>query len=87
MVRAVAVFWMSDEKGPDAKVLCVPAHDPRWNDVSDLPDVAGPSPARDRALLRLLQDDRAREGRTTRGWEGATAAESAIADAKSRHHA
>ena len=30
MVRAVAVFWMSDEKGADAKVLCVPAHDPRF---------------------------------------------------------
>src|SRR5262249_23765842 len=23
--RPVAVFWMRDEKGPDAKVLCVPA--------------------------------------------------------------
>ena len=30
MVRPVAVFWMSDEKGADAKVLCVPASDPRW---------------------------------------------------------
>ena len=25
--------------GPDAKVLCVPAHDPRWDDVNDLADV------------------------------------------------
>ena len=39
MVRAVAVFWMTDEKGPDAKVLCVPAHDPRWDTVHDLGDV------------------------------------------------
>ena len=63
MVRAVAVFWMTDEMGPDAKVLCVPAHDPRWNDVNDLAGCPRPSPARDRALLRLLQDDRTREGR------------------------
>jgi inorganic pyrophosphatase len=36
MVRAVAVFWMSDDKGDDAKVLCVPAHDLRRNHVRDL---------------------------------------------------
>ena len=30
-VRPVAVFWMSDEKGPDAKVFCVSSHDPRMN--------------------------------------------------------
>ena len=34
--RPVAVFWMADEKGPDAKILCVPSHEPRWRDVLDL---------------------------------------------------
>ena len=41
MVRPVAVFWMSDEKGPDAKVLCVASHDPRYaayQDIEDLPE-------------------------------------------------
>ncbi len=60
-VRAVGVFWMEDEKGPDAKILCVPSHDPNYD--------AGPrhrrppeAPARrDRALLRRLQDARAGE--------------------------
>lgn len=37
--RAVGVFWMRDEKGPDAKLLCVPATDPRWEHASDLADV------------------------------------------------
>ena len=39
-VRCVAVYRMSDEHGPDEKLLCVPANDPRWektNDVDDLP--------------------------------------------------
>jgi inorganic pyrophosphatase len=36
MARPVAVFWMADEKGPDAKLICVPAHEPRWHDVSDI---------------------------------------------------
>lgn len=37
--RPVAVFWMQDEKGADAKVLCVPATDPRWDHVQDMGDL------------------------------------------------
>ncbi len=38
-VRPVGVFWMSDEHGPDAKILTVPAHDPRYADLRGLGDV------------------------------------------------
>jgi inorganic pyrophosphatase len=38
--RAIGVFWMRDEMGPDAKILSVPAGDPRWDRVVDLEDVA-----------------------------------------------
>lgn len=37
--RAVGMFVMRDEKGPDEKVLCVPAHDPRYAAVQDIDDV------------------------------------------------
>ncbi|MEW2517027.1 inorganic diphosphatase [Actinacidiphila alni] len=37
--RAIGVFVMSDEKGPDEKVLCVPAHDPRYAALQDIADV------------------------------------------------
>ncbi|MFF0125833.1 inorganic diphosphatase [Streptomyces mirabilis] len=37
--RAVGMFVMKDEHGPDEKVLCVPAHDPRWASVQDIGDV------------------------------------------------
>src|SRR3954452_4057687 len=37
--RPVGVFWMSDEAGPDAKVLCVPATDPRHGRIHDLADL------------------------------------------------
>ena len=37
--RAIGVFCMSDEKGPDEKVLCVPAHDPRYSTIQDIDDV------------------------------------------------
>ena len=36
----VGLFRMSDEKGPDDHVVCVPCNDPGWNmlrDVEDLP--------------------------------------------------
>ena len=38
-VRPVAVFWMSDERGPDAKLLGVASHDIRKNRIRDLEDV------------------------------------------------
>ena len=38
-VRAVGVFWMEDEKGPDAKILCVPSHDPNYDTVHDIGDL------------------------------------------------
>jgi inorganic pyrophosphatase len=38
-VRPVAVFWMADERGPDAKLLGVAAHDVRRSRVRDLEDV------------------------------------------------
>lgn len=40
--RPVGVFWMEDEKGPDAKIICLPHMDPLWdhiNEVEGLPDV------------------------------------------------
>ena len=40
-VDAVAVFRMSDDKGQDDKILCIPHSDPNWAFVralSDLPD-------------------------------------------------
>jgi inorganic pyrophosphatase len=38
-VRAVGVFHMADEKGPDEKILCVPLNDPSWSGISDIHDV------------------------------------------------
>jgi inorganic pyrophosphatase len=38
-VRAVGVFHMTDEKGPDEKVLCVPLNDPSWSGIADIHDV------------------------------------------------
>ena len=38
-VRVVGVFHMTDEKGPDEKVICVPLKDPAWMRVADIHDI------------------------------------------------
>jgi inorganic pyrophosphatase len=38
-VRAVGMFHMTDEKGPDEKIICVPLRDPAWMRISDIHDV------------------------------------------------
>ena len=35
-VRAVALLDMSDEKGQDEKIVCVPCNDPNWSAITDL---------------------------------------------------
>jgi inorganic pyrophosphatase len=39
LARPIALFRMSDEKGPDEKVLCVPCSDPMWKRVRRLEDL------------------------------------------------
>ena len=38
-VRPIGVFHMTDEKGPDEKIICVPVSDPIWNKKNDLSDL------------------------------------------------
>lgn len=36
--KPIGLFKMWDEKGPDAKILCVPVKDPFWNHIEKLSD-------------------------------------------------
>jgi inorganic pyrophosphatase len=72
--RPVGVFWMDDDKGPDAKIICVAAGDPRWQDVVEIEDV----PEMLRAeiehffdVYKMLEPDK---HSNTRGYEGTAAA-------------
>lgn len=38
-VRVIGVFHMTDEKGPDEKLLCVPVSDPHWSKYYELEDL------------------------------------------------
>ena len=37
--RAIGMFCMKDEQGPDDKVICVPATDPRTDNLQELEDI------------------------------------------------
>jgi inorganic pyrophosphatase len=37
--RPVGVFYMTDEKGSDEKIICVSINDPAWNHVHDIHDL------------------------------------------------
>lgn len=37
--RPIGLFKMTDEKGPDEKILCVPVSDPLWNHIHRLEEV------------------------------------------------
>jgi inorganic pyrophosphatase len=81
----VAVFWMQDEKGPDAKVLCVPATDPRYagtTDLDTLPEFLLSEIGHFFDVYKALEPDK---GTETRGWEGREAAEAAVDDARRRY--
>ncbi|MBE7200471.1 MAG: inorganic diphosphatase [Parafilimonas terrae] len=38
-VRPIGVFNMTDESGGDAKIMAVPAKDPRWDHMQDVGDI------------------------------------------------
>jgi len=37
--RPVGVLYMTDEAGEDAKIICVPPREPRWEGVEDIADL------------------------------------------------
>jgi inorganic pyrophosphatase len=84
LVRPVAVFWMADEHGPDAKILTVPAHDPRAAAVQDLGGVPGHLTAEIAHFFDIYKELEPGKGTDVRGWQGREAAERAISDALDR---
>jgi inorganic pyrophosphatase len=73
-VRAVGVFWMEDEKGPDAKILCVPLHDPAYEGMHDIADVPQRLLNEIEHFFDVYKMLEPAKNSTTRGYEGRDAA-------------
>jgi inorganic pyrophosphatase len=78
IAKAVGLFKMSDEKGPDDHVVCVPCEDPGWNyynDVDDLPQLLRNEISHFFAVYKDLDEGRFSE---VGGWAGPDAAREAV---------
>ncbi len=82
--RPVGVFFMRDEAGPDAKVLCVPATDPRWENVVDLSDLPAYLLEEIGHFFDVYKALEPGKGTATRGWEGADVGARVVEDARRR---
>ena len=82
--RPVGVFWMHDEHGPDAKILAVPATDPRYADLRDLTDVPGHLREEISHFFDIYKELEPGKGTDVRGWQNRVAAEQEITAAFGR---
>ena len=81
--RPVGLFRMRDEKGPDAKILCIPLGDPMWNYIKTLDDVPPHLLKEIEHFFRVYKD--LEEKKTgIEGWEGLDAAIREIKEAQER---
>ena len=82
--RLIAVYWMHDEEGPDAKLLCVPANDPRKAHLQELEDVPMHQIAEIWHFFNIYKALEPGKSSESRGWERKKAAVTALEDARRR---
>jgi inorganic pyrophosphatase len=82
--RPVGIFWMSDDKGPDAKVLCVPAGDARWAGIHDLDGLPDHLTDEIGHFFEVYKELEPGKHSDVRGWEGAAAAAGEIEACRTR---
>jgi inorganic pyrophosphatase len=83
--RPVAVMWMTDEAGPDAKILCVPPTEPRWADTFDLDDLQPSLLAEIENFFDMYKRLEPGKDASTHGFEGRDAAWQEIEASRSRY--
>jgi inorganic pyrophosphatase len=85
--RPVGVFLMRDEEGVDAKLLCVPASDPRSDQVTDLSDVPTHELREIAHFFGIYKDLEPGKGTEPGGWADRETAEATLEAARRRYEA
>jgi inorganic pyrophosphatase len=83
-VRPIGVFHMSDEKGPDEKILCVPLGDPFFERVRDIHDVNGELRDEIEHFFQRYKDLEPSKKTETRGWGNRSEALQIVTEARDR---
>lgn len=81
-VRPIGVFWMRDEAGPDAKLLCVPDSDPRYGAMHDLEDVPDHFRAEIKHFFEIYKTLEPQKDTEVRDWSGRDEAERLVAESR-----
>jgi inorganic pyrophosphatase len=81
----VGMLWMQDEKGPDAKVICVPQYEPRWEKASDLRDLPEQLLEEIKHFFDVYKELEPGKESSTAGFEGRKAAWKEIEAARARY--
>ena len=83
-VRPIGVFHMSDEQGPDEKLLCVPLGDPSFARVRDVHDVNAELRDEIEHFFQRYKDLEPTKKTETRGWGNRSEAVEILAAARER---
>ncbi|MCW2973528.1 MAG: ppa [Thermoleophilia bacterium] len=83
--RPLGILWMEDEKGPDAKVICVVNGDPAYEKVDSIDDLPPSLLAEIRHFFEIYKDLEPGKSSSTKGYEGKDAAWSEIEASRVRY--
>jgi inorganic pyrophosphatase len=81
-VRPIGIFWMEDEKGQDAKVLCVPINDPSFGALDSLDRLDTALRAEIEHFFSVYKTLEPGKRTTTRGWGDAEEARRTIDESR-----
>jgi inorganic pyrophosphatase len=84
--RAIAMFKMTDEKGPDDKVICVPAGDVRYDHLQDLSDMSPFERAQIQHFFEVYKALEPGKRVESADWVDRAAAETEIVASRRRQH-
>ncbi len=84
-VRPIGVFWMHDEHGPDAKLLCVASTNPRWHSTHEIGDL--PAHVRNEIghFFEVYKELEPGKHTDVRGWQDRADAEATLTAAYDRY--
>jgi inorganic pyrophosphatase len=81
--RPLGIFWMEDEHGDDAKIVCVVADDPFWDSVNEIDDLPEPLLEEIKHFFDVYKTLE-RKKTATHGYEGVDAALAEIQASRDR---
>ncbi len=83
--RPLGVFWMVDEAGRDAKIICVPELEPTWAGATELDDLPGHVLDEIRHFFDVYKDLEPGKSSATQGYDSRDVALQVIAEARRRY--